>query len=166
MAMKDRLERIEHLMGEVLGREEYYEAFLDASPWGILVVDDEFRIVYMNSTMRELSGYRLQEVEGEHLQILIPPEDREVHSRHERDYKTHPRVRFGDHPFEPKLLHRDGQLIDVEISLAPAMVHGEAYFYASIRERKTLPPHQNLEQMSPGPGEYDIDDIEGGSHAG
>lgn len=140
MATSERIARIEELISKISEREEYYEAFLDASPWGILVVDEAYRIVYINKTMERLCGYELLEIDGKHLHTLIPKETREVHAHHELEYAINPRVRLGDHPFQPELLHRDGHHVPVEISLAPSKVKGETYFFASIRPRESLPP--------------------------
>lgn len=141
-----RLERIENLINRLTEREEYYEAFLDASPWGILVVDETFRIVYINKAMEKLSGYTLSELDGEHLHTLIPPETRAIHRQHERDYSANPRIRYGDHPFTPKILKKEGGTVAVEISLAPSVVKGETYYFASVRPRNTL--------QGPGPEEH------------
>lgn len=158
MGIQERASRIEQLMNKILERDEYYTAFLEAAPWGILVVDESFRIVYINKAMEELSGYELSDIEGEHLHLLIPPEDRKAHTEHEKDYHARPRVRMGDHPFKPNVWNSDGERVPVEISLAPAYVRGETFYYASIRHRSTLPP-TTLEDMSSGPGEYDIDEL-------
>lgn len=158
MAIQDRMNRIEELLGQLSEREEYYEAFLDANPWGILVVDEAFRIVYINSSMEEICGYKLSEIDGSHLHKLIPKDVRAVHSFHEEDYLANPRVRYGDHPFRPQVLHKDGRLVDVEISLAPARVKGEMYFYASVRPRETL-GDTTLSEMSPNDGDYDMDEL-------
>lgn len=160
MSTQDRISRIESLIAQLAEREEYYEAFLNASPWGILVVDEAFRIVYINKTMENICGYTLEDIDGRHLHTLIPKDIRSVHSRHEEDYVMNPRVRYGDHPFRPQILHRDGSLVDVEISLAPSEVRGETYFFASIRPRNTLQPAAEPEDMSPGPTEYDMDELD------
>lgn len=148
MSAGDRISRIEELIEKLSEREEYYEAFLHASPWGILVVDESFRIVYLNKTMEVMSGYTLEDIEGEHLHLLIPPEDREIHARHEEDFHNNPRVRLGDHPFEPNIWNSQGERVPVEISLSPAEVKGETFYYASIRPRESLPAKTEEEDAS------------------
>lgn len=142
----NRFSRIEALIEKITEREHYYEAFLDASPWGILVVDESYRIVYINTAMEEISGYTLAEIDGEHLHILIPPETRKKHQEHEKEYSTNPRIRYGDHPFTPEVLMKSGGTCPVEISLAPAVVKGETYYFASVRPRSTL--------QGPGPEDH------------
>lgn len=118
---------------------DLYRVLVESNPWGVLAVDENFDIRFMNDAMERLCGWSLAELWGHHLNALIPSEDREVHAEHERDFKLNPRVRHGDYPVRPKLLRRDGTTIDVEISLAPIDSPDGPYYYASVRDRETLP---------------------------
>jgi PAS domain S-box-containing protein len=138
MSISDRLNRIDELLDRIGEQEERYQAFLDASPWGILVVDKTFHIVYMNKTLERMSGQSHHELRGQHLHALIPQEDRQVHTQREKEYIAHPAVREGNHGFRPRLLHKDGHVIPVEISLAPTKVQGKTYYFASIRHLSSL----------------------------
>ena len=125
-------------MLELIDREERYEIFLDASPWGILVSDKTFRIVYANKTLQLMSGYSLNEMLGEHIQKLMPRSDRKVHTVHEKKYIKSPHQRQGNHGLHPKILSKYGIEIPVEISLSPTKVQGQTYFFASIRPLESL----------------------------
>lgn len=138
MGLTNRVDRISELIEEVLKREEEYQVFLDASPWGILVVDQTFHIVYMNSTLERMSGYRLSEIVGEHLRILLPAEDHKAHAKREAEYVKHPVSRTGNHGLKPRLLKKDGSILAVEVSISPTSVHGRRLFFASIRPLETL----------------------------
>lgn len=133
------LVKIDSLLDALLATSERNEAFLQASPWGVLVVDDTFHIVFMNRALEGMSGWKLEEVVGKHLHILIPPETREIHKQHEKDYKKHPRTRHGDEPFRPELLTRNNERVPVEISLSPVEMERGEFFFASVRRRETLP---------------------------
>lgn len=117
-----------------------YRALVQSNPWGVLAVDTDFNICFVNRSLERLSGWSFEELQGRHLHTLIPEEDRDAHVEHEREYLARPRVRHGDAPIRPKLLCRDGSTLDVEISLSPLDDPDVGtYFYASIRERATLP---------------------------
>lgn len=140
MSIEDYLRRIEHLAEVVIRQDELHQALLDASPWGILVVDEKYNIVYINKPLEVLSGWTLAELDGKHLHTVIPKDDRKIHKEHEKDFKKTPRTRHGDYPLRPQLLCKDGSLVEVEISLGHSIIRGSRYFFASIRERDTLPP--------------------------
>lgn len=138
MAISNRADRVLDMMDELIDREETYAAFLDASPWGILVVDITFHIVYANDTFQKMSGYTMKELVGNHLHMLMPKEVRKKHVQHEKAYVKAPRARAGNHGLEPRVMTKDKQLLDVEISIAPTRVRGQQMFFASIRPLETL----------------------------
>jgi PAS domain S-box-containing protein len=138
MAISDRFDRVSEKIEMLLQREEAYETFLNASPWGILVVDKTFHIVYANKKLEVMSGYTLNELIGKHLHILMPKEDVPAHIKHEKAYVKNPHSRTGNHGLEPRLRHKNGTVDMIEISISPTEVHGERYFFASIRLMETL----------------------------
>lgn len=125
-------------MDELIDREEEYSAFLNASPWGIVVVDVTFHIVYCNNTFEKMTGYNLREIIGEHLHSLMPKPDRKAHIVHEKEYVKQPHARAGNHGLKPRLLLKDKTILPVEISIAPTRVRGKQMFFASIRPLETL----------------------------
>lgn len=138
MPLSDRVDRISELMEKVLEQEEKYETFLNASPWGILVVDKTFRIVYINRTLERMCGYSIDELMGQHVQMLIEEKARKIHSKHESEYIKGPRSREGNHGLHPKIVCKNGAILPVEISLSPTKVHGKTFFFASIRNLDSL----------------------------
>lgn len=134
----ERFDRIADRINEIIDREEKFEIFLDASPWGILVVDKTFHIAYINHTLEIMSGWNKSDVIGEHMHILLPKEDRKTHIAHEKQYIKNPHARAGNHGLHPRLLTRFGNSLDVEISISPTRVQGETYFFASIRFLESL----------------------------
>lgn len=138
MSAGDRFDRITERIEEMLEREERLEIFLDASPWGILVVDKTFHIAFINKTLERMTGYQAAELMGEHLHMIMPKDDVSVHIKHEKDFIKNPRVRTGNHGLKPRILRKDKGLISVEISISPTKVHGQQYFFASIRPLETL----------------------------
>lgn len=134
----DRVERITELIDRLIRQDEMHEMFLDASPWGILVVDKTFHVVYMNRRLEHMTGYTLNEMLGESMHTLLPPEDHKAHRAREKAYVKAPHSRTGNHGLKPRLLHKNGGIINVEISISPTKVHGQTMFFASIRPLETL----------------------------
>src|SRR6476620_11625108 len=108
MALSNRVDRVSEMIEELIDRNERYEIFLDCSPWGIIVVDQTFHIVYINKTFERMSGYAMHELHGRHLHILLPKDDAKKHTAHEKDYIKNPTNRLGNHGLDPKLLCKNG----------------------------------------------------------
>lgn len=85
-----------------------------------------------------MTGYSLNDMVGQSMHILLPEEDRAKHVPHEKTYIKNPHARSGNHGLRPRLKHKNGTIVDVEISLAPSKVHGKTFYFASIRPIETL----------------------------
>lgn len=138
MSLSDRVDRVSGMIEELIEREQRLEIFLNASPWGILVVDQTFHMVYVNGTFERLSGYSMSELLGKHMHYVMPEEHHRIHTEHERDYVKNPRDRHGNHGLRPMVKCKSGNVVDVEISLSPVRIDGKAFFFASVRELSTL----------------------------
>lgn len=138
MGLSNRVDRVADMIEELIEREQRYEVFLNASPWGILVVDQTFHIVYINRTLERMSGYSVSELAGQHLHTLLPKEDRKTHAKHEKAYVKNPYDRQGNHGLKPRLLCKDGDIKPVEISISPTRIDGKSFFFASIRPLESL----------------------------
>lgn len=146
MGLVDRFDRVEELVDRIIENEERYRIFLDSSPWGILVVDQTFYIAYVNETFERMSGWKFSELAGRHLRTLLPKEHHKIHGKHEASFIKNPHHRIGNHGLRPQLLRKDGTLVDVEISLSPTRIHGQEFYFASVRTidslYNTLPANQ------------------------
>ena len=95
------------------------ELCADHLPIAIITVDRQSTITYCNTAAHQLFGYEEGELVGQSLNVLVPPESREKHEREAEKYWRHPvykplgiaRDLFG--------LCKDGQKIQIEISLFP-----------------------------------------------
>jgi diguanylate cyclase (GGDEF)-like protein/PAS domain S-box-containing protein len=90
--------------------------FLNACPDGILWVNQAGRIMLANPAMEGLSGYAVNELEGQNVDIFLPQHLRARHGEAIRDYFRNPRARpMGVEDLV--LVHRSGEAIPVDISL-------------------------------------------------
>lgn len=111
--------------------EERLRAMFEASRDGILVEDDE-RIVYVNTSYTRLFGYDApEELIGQHVSTVISPADVER------------MLKFGSSrgrgvsvvsAYEFKGKRKDGTLVDVEASVATSTVAGRVYITTMIRD--------------------------------
>lgn len=96
-----------------------YRAVFEASPDGILVVDEQGRIRDLNPQAEELFGYGRAELVGEPVETLVPEGARSVHTREREAYVRNPEPRPMGIGMELTGLRKDGREFPVEISLSP-----------------------------------------------
>lgn len=106
---------------------------LSAAPDGVLWVNDTGHIVMANPAIEALTGYRTDELIGQHVNIFLPPHLRERHTQAMQGYflSPHPRV-MGQ--MDLNLVRRDGQLVHVDISLGHWEDEGNRHSIAYIRD--------------------------------
>ncbi len=108
---------------------------LDAIPDGLVVVDGDGQIRMANAAIETIFGYRPSEVEGEAVEILIPPEAHEIHVTHRQDFASAPRIREMGVAQQLSGRRRDGTLVPVEVSLSPTRLDsGEPIVIATVRD--------------------------------
>jgi PAS domain S-box-containing protein len=119
--------------------EQLLQLAVDASPHGMVMVDERGRITLCNPRMAAKFGYRQDELIGTPIDALLPERYRSGHARHRAAFSADPHAR----PMGPGRdlfgLHREGHEFPVEIGLTPVTIEGRAHVLASvidISERK------------------------------
>jgi len=106
------------------------------SPDAIVVVDDDGLIRLVNEQATLMFGYPRHELIDKSIDTLLPEDVRGRHADHRAGYAANPGVR----PMGPgrvlKALRKDGQEIEVEISLGPAMTNHGLFIIATIRRAR------------------------------
>jgi diguanylate cyclase len=124
---------------EALERERaYLEHLFDSSPEGVVLVDEEDRVVRINPAFTGLFGYEPDEVTGRRLGDLIIPADRSKEALSvTRRISDGERVRM-----DTVRRRKDGGLVEVSVSGAPVRFAGRDIavygIYQDISERKSL----------------------------
>jgi PAS domain S-box-containing protein len=137
-----RARRIIGIAADVTERKDADERFrrvIESDPNGVLVVDSQGRIAFVNSRTEELFGYSRDELQGKPVEMLVPERFR---ARHAAD-RTGFFARFEKRPMGTGLelyaLRKDGSEFPVEIGLNPIPGMGENLVLAivlDITERK------------------------------
>jgi PAS domain S-box-containing protein len=114
----------------------YLEQLIECAPEAISILDTELRITRLNSEFTNIFGFRPEEALGRRLDSLILPPDRAAETRWIQDALSKgQRV-----VLETKRQKKDGTLVDVIISSAPAVVAGKqvgaCVLYRDISEQK------------------------------
>ena len=114
--------------------EEVLLRAVEAAPDGILVVDDEGRIVFTNPMLCTLFAYEPGELVGQPVEVLLPEALRTAHVHHREGYVTRPRTRPMGSGLELRGRRRDGAEFPVEISLSPLETAGQRLVIAIVRD--------------------------------
>lgn len=120
--------------------EERFRHIVESAPNGIVMVDQEGRIVLLNSQAERLFGYAKEELLDRSVEVLIPWRYREMHSQCRGDFFALPQSRATDAIRDLCGVRKDGSEFPVEIGLSPLETPSGIHVLASvvdITERKT-----------------------------
>jgi PAS domain S-box-containing protein len=111
-------------------------AVMHALPDGIVLVDSEGLVVFVNERLEELSQYRSEDLIGRPIELLVPAGIRSAHEEHRREL----RVVSGHRPMgtglDVRLRPRDGVEIPVDVELSPIQVGSSSYVIAAVRDNR------------------------------
>ena len=111
-----------------------YLAILNSSPVGMLLVDQQFKIVFANAKAESMFGYDGGELNGMPVNCLVPEQMRPGHTGSmAKFFDTNKKRGLSKGRYLP-VLHRGGEMIKVEIGLMPVEVDGEKHILVSLLE--------------------------------
>ena len=121
--------------GPSLEHEELpFAQLIDASPDGIIVVDQRGVIALVNGEAVRMFGYAHHELVGQAVDLLVPASAGGRHGRHVSSYLAGPRLRPMGSGLDLHGRHKDGHDFPVEISLSPIQHRGQTLVVAGIRD--------------------------------
>ena len=120
---------------------------VNSAPDGIVMADEDGRIVFANQRAHELFGFDRDELRGRSVDELLPDQLRQAHRGHRARYGAEPRLRamgvglmlFGQ--------RADGSEFPVEISLSPSVTDEGLRIVAVVRDvsdRVAAEAHQRV----------------------
>jgi PAS domain S-box-containing protein len=120
---------------------------LESLPIGLLVIDAEARIVFLNEYVERVLGYGHNELLGQLVDMLVPERFRVQHADLRQVFARTPRERLMGTGRDLWARRRDGSEIPVEIGLKPIRSGGRDFVLVvlvDISERKRIEERQRL----------------------
>lgn len=118
----------------VANEEAGWPGLLDALPDGVVITDRSGTITCANERAAELFGYRVDQLLGRPVELLLPERDREVHRSHRLRYTASPTVRPMGSGLDLWGLRADGAEFPLEISLSPWPIAAGERYVAVVRD--------------------------------
>lgn len=112
--------------------ENLFRAIVEASPAGMLIADEEGRIVLANRAAEAQFGYSIEELLGANVEQLIPETHRRAHQAHRARFMSQPEHRpmaAGRNLFGRR---KDGSEFSIDISLHPIRVDDQQMVLANV----------------------------------
>lgn len=99
--------------------EELFRRALESAPSGILMLDEQSKILLANNEAERLFGYSREEILGQPVEMLIPARFRHDHPGHREAYHKSPGKRAMGQGRDLYGLRKDGSEFPVEVGLNP-----------------------------------------------
>jgi PAS domain S-box-containing protein len=97
-----------------------FEAIFKYANEGIIISDDQSRIIKINPSGLKTFGYTDEnEIIGQKIEILIPQRFKDKHVGHRQKYMENPHARSMGLQYDLSALKKDGEEFPVEVSLSP-----------------------------------------------
>jgi len=128
-----RLRRDRHSVGRKLSREEFQFLF-DSALNGVMVVDNNGRIVLQNAPMEKQFGYLREELIGQPVEILVPERLRSAHLDLRRAFFLDPQVRPMGAGRDFYGRRKDGTEFPVEIGLNPLNTSAKNFVLITVMD--------------------------------
>ncbi len=115
--------------------EKQLRGLLESAPDAMVIVNDQGRIILVNSQTENLFGYTRQELLDQPVEILMPQRSRGHHPALRQNYSRSPRVRaMGTTSGELYGLRKNGTEFPIEVSLSPLETEDGTLVSSAIRD--------------------------------
>lgn len=147
--------------------EEYHRVLTETASDGMITIDEESTIQFVNTATEQLFGHPKEAMVGRNLTMLMPEYLRHAHEVALKRYSETGQKHLSWKSLELPGLHRNGQEIPLEVSFGEFMKGGKRHFSSIIRDiRERKESEEKTERLaedvrllleSTGEGIYGID---------
>lgn len=112
--------------------EEHFRLAVEAAPNGLVIVDQDGKILRVNAQVEALFGYQRQELVGQSIEVLVPESLRANHFSFRKSFFAHPTARPMGAGRDLHARRKNGSQFPVEIGLNPMRTRDETQVLCSI----------------------------------
>ena len=116
-------------------------AFMQTAFDGVVVIDDQSRILEFNPAAEALFGYRAAEIVGQPIETLMPPADASQHGAHVAASQQHGARRMGANR-QVWARHKSGRDFPVEVSIGTLADGDQRLYVGLIRDITARQQHE------------------------
>jgi PAS domain S-box-containing protein len=129
-----------------------FRVAFEASPCGLMVVDRFGVILMANSEIERLFGYTREELVGQQVERLLPPDRRDDHRTRLQQYGEAPTRRAMGMGRDLQGCRKDGSLFPVEVGLNPSESAGGRFVVTTVidvteRRRQEMAVHHQADEL-------------------
>lgn len=135
---------VKSLYQKLFAEEEQLNALFQHATEGIILTDEQGYIVLANPAAERIFGYASKELQGLHIEELVPHRFNEMHTRHRQQFYQHPAHRRMGAGRDLYGKRKNGEEFPVEVSLSFFYQHKKFYviaFVVDITLRKQAEQH-------------------------
>jgi PAS domain S-box-containing protein len=114
--------------------ESLFRMITENTPYALVLVDHDGKIVLVNANLEQLFGFSREELLGRSIDIFIPERFRIGHEAYRQSFHKHPEQKPMGMGRDLYGLRKNGEEIPVEIALSPLRVDGNLYILAAIAD--------------------------------
>ncbi|WP_405296207.1 PAS domain S-box protein [Algibacter sp. Ld11] len=114
--------------------ENKFRGLLESAPDAMVITNGEGVIQLINKQAEKLFGYRIDEILGASVEVLIPKRFLDVHESHRDDYFNNPHVRSIGEGKELFAINKAGMEFPIQISLSPLETEQGLLVSTAIRD--------------------------------
>ncbi len=136
-------------------KERFFSKIIELAADSVVALDEEMEMFYLNKEAEKTFGFTPAEIQGKHLNILIPERFHEQHDLHVQKFSrggVSARLMNQGTNLEVQCLRHDGSEFPGEISLLKMDFDEKKIFVAIVRD---ITPHKELENELRILSEYD-----------
>jgi len=127
----DQRGQVEH---DLRMNEAKLNAVFDSVLEGIVVIDQRGHIVQLNQTAAAMFGYRVDELFGRNVNVLMPASHAHAHDGYLNHYLATGEQQILRKPREVHARHRDGHIIPIRLAVSEVHIGGERLFTGIIQD--------------------------------
>lgn len=122
-----------------------FKVLSDNSPVGLLLIDNQLVIKHINKEASRIFGYKKSDLIAKPVEKLVPQNQREIHATFMHQYLNNPKDSYNMNSGRVVSgLKKDGQPINVEISLSSGSYLGDQLTFVSVVDCQDKAKSENL----------------------